>query len=53
MSALEVPKEVLDSFWKLSDAKENVRIDAGTRIVAHSKVREWRKPCSSSQVNRH
>ena len=37
-SAHEVPKEVLDGFWKLSDAKENVRIEAGTKIIEHAKV---------------
>ena len=38
-SAHEVPKEVLDGFWKLSDAKENVRIEAGTKIIEHAKVK--------------
>ena len=37
-SAHEVPKEVLDGFWKLADSKENVRIDAGTKIIEHAKV---------------
>ena len=35
----EVKKDVLDAFWKLSNAKSNVRIDAATKIVAQiSKV---------------
>ena len=38
-SAHEVPKEVLDGFWKLSDTKENVRIEAGTKIIEHAKVK--------------
>ena len=38
-SAHEVPKEVLDGFWRLSDAKENVRIEAGTKIIEHAKVK--------------
>ena len=38
-SAHEVPKEVLDGFWKLSDAKENVRIEAGTKIRGEN--RPW------------
>ena len=38
LSAHEVPKEVLDGFYKLSDSKENVRIDAGTKIIEHAKV---------------
>jgi hypothetical protein len=40
MAALSVPKDVLDGFWKLTDAKENVRIDAGVKIVEHAKVRD-------------
>ena len=38
-STNEVPKEVLDGFWKLSDGKENVRIEAGTKIIEHAKVK--------------
>lgn len=34
-----VPKEVLAGFWKLSDAKESVRIEASYRMIEQVKVR--------------
>ena len=33
-----VPKEVMDGFWKLSDSKDNVRIDAACKILGQLKV---------------
>ena len=33
-----VPKEVLDGFWRLSEAKENVRIEAANKIVEAAQV---------------
>lgn len=31
-----VPKEVMDAFWKLGDAKDLVRLEAAQKIVAHA-----------------
>ena len=35
-----VPKEVLDGFWRLSEAKEQVRLDAAAKIVEAAQVRQ-------------